>query len=190
MGFKGIELLSEGKTPIEVKEKLLEGRSDLGKRQLAIVDYFGASAAFTGSDTINVKSEIVRKDFVVTANMMVDTTTAEMMVENFESTAGKGLDLSERLLRALEAGDKTPGDKRGRQSASLQVFFKDDFPFKSIRVDVHDTPVQELRRIYEVCKIQIFPITDTFSKFSEIKEPAIKELGERPSILTKSVNDR
>jgi uncharacterized Ntn-hydrolase superfamily protein len=190
IGIRGLQMLSAGKTPLEIKEEVLKGRSDMGKRQFAVIDRFGEPAAFTGPDTVDVRSEIIGKDFIVTANWMVDTTTAETMAKSFESTAGKGFELAERLLIALEKGDATPADKRGRQSASLQVYYLDDFPYRSVRVDAHEHPVQELRRVYEISKKQIFPAIATFSKFPELRDSAIKELGERPSILAKKVEDR
>ena len=65
--------------------------------------------------------------------------------------------LAERLLRALEAGQAAGGDRRGRQSAALIVRGADVFPLVDLRVDEHSDPVQELRRVYEVAKIELFP---------------------------------
>jgi uncharacterized Ntn-hydrolase superfamily protein len=65
--------------------------------------------------------------------------------------------LSERLLRALEAGQAAGGDKRGRQSASLLLFGTEDYPLADLRVDEHADPVRELRRVYEVAKRELFP---------------------------------
>ena len=188
IGFSGIKMMSEGMTASEVKENLLKDRTDLSKRQFAIVDKHGNTEAFTSSDCSDHKSQVCKKNFVVTANMMVDETTVNNMVLSFESSAGK--ELAERLLLALEAGNATPGDKRGRQSASLQVIYKDDFKYRDFRVDVHETPVEELRRIYEIGKKQIFPLLSLMSRHEEIRGPALKEFGARPSILLKRVDER
>jgi uncharacterized Ntn-hydrolase superfamily protein len=155
LGFEGLKMLENEKSPEEIKEFLTQNFRDIQKRQFAILDKFGNAAAFTGSECIDTKQNICKKNVVVTANMMVDDTTGFKMMESFE--ANVDLPLDERLLKALEAGNATPGDYRGRQSASLQVFYKDDFPYRSIRVDEHKTPVEELRRIFELNKKILFP---------------------------------
>jgi uncharacterized Ntn-hydrolase superfamily protein len=90
--------------------------------------------------------------------MMMDDTTVSAMARAFE--AAHTDPLAERLLQALEAGDATGGDYRGRQSATLLVYHKEAYPYRSLRVDEHRTPVAELRRIFEVCTRQLFPAID------------------------------
>ena len=53
--------------------------------------------------------------------------------------------LVERLLRALEAGQKAGGDRRGRASAALKVC--DDKRIISLKVDFDPHPIKELRKI-------------------------------------------
>jgi uncharacterized Ntn-hydrolase superfamily protein len=59
------------------------------------------------------------------------------------------LPLGERLLSALEAGDAAGGDKRGKQAAALLVYSTEPYPTLDIRVDDHEEPFRELRRLYE-----------------------------------------
>ncbi len=63
-------------------------------------------------------------------------------------TAHPDEDLEERLMRAVEAG-RDAGGQHGQQSAALLVY--DDRPFAHVdlRVDVHDEPVGELRRVFD-----------------------------------------
>jgi uncharacterized Ntn-hydrolase superfamily protein len=96
--------------------------------------------------------------YVVAANMMVDEKTVAKMVTSFESSQGEPL--PERLLKALEAGDATGGDFRGRQSASLLVYKQEEYPYLSLRVDEHLEPVKELRRIFEIGRRQVLPLMD------------------------------
>jgi uncharacterized Ntn-hydrolase superfamily protein len=70
---------------------------------------------------------------------------------------GSDDELPERLLKALEAGDATGGDYRGRQSAALLGYHTEEYPYCSLRVDEHHQPVAELRRIFEVSRQQLFP---------------------------------
>ncbi len=66
--------------------------------------------------------------------------------------------MHDRLLKALEAGDATGGDYRGRQSASLLVYDKEEYPARHLRVDEHAQPVPELRRVYEISRTQLLPL--------------------------------
>ena len=70
------------------------------------------------------------------------------MAETFAAAKGH---LSSRLLKALEAGQAAGGDKRGRESAALLVAPFDDGRI-DIRVDLHDDPVAELRRIFNLMR--------------------------------------
>jgi uncharacterized Ntn-hydrolase superfamily protein len=56
--------------------------------------------------------------------------------------------LAERLLKALETGQKIGGDKRGKASAALKVYGQKDL-WIDLRVDFHPNPVMELKRIFE-----------------------------------------
>jgi uncharacterized Ntn-hydrolase superfamily protein len=60
--------------------------------------------------------------------------------------AGSGLALPERLLRAMQAGERAGGDRRGRQSAALLLTTSEDFADLNIRVDDHADPLAELDR--------------------------------------------
>ena len=60
----------------------------------------------------------------------------------------KSKPFAERLLAALAAGESAGGDKRGKQGAALLIHTTEDYPFLDLRVDDHEEPVGELRRLY------------------------------------------
>ena len=70
----------------------------------------------------------------------------------FERTAGAPL--AERLLDCLDAAQAAGGDRRGQQSAALLVVERDggyaglSDSIVDLRVDEHERPLEELRRIY------------------------------------------
>ncbi|MFN0313938.1 MAG: DUF1028 domain-containing protein, partial [Burkholderiales bacterium] len=70
----------------------------------------------------------------------------------------------ERLLLAMEAGQAAGGDKRGRQSASLKVYEHEDYALLDLRVDEHAHPVAELRRVYEIARLQLLPFVKGMPK--------------------------
>ena len=69
------------------------------------------------------------------------------MERAFLETTGS---LAERLLSALEAGQGAGGDSRGKQSSAIIVKKRGFLHFIDLRVDDHETPIQELIRLYGI----------------------------------------
>ena len=131
-------------------------------RQIGIVDASGRSAAWSGRSCIDWFGQIVEADFAVQGNMLVSAPTIDDMAAAFRASAS--LDLVERLMLALEAGEAAGGDKRGRQSAALKVHHVEDYPLLDLRVDEHAYPVAELRRVLEIARLQLLPFTEGMPK--------------------------
>jgi uncharacterized Ntn-hydrolase superfamily protein len=152
-GAEGLELLEKGLTPQKALKKMLAKDPDKEKRQVIIIDATGRTAAFTGQETDAWKGHSVGEDYIVAGNMLMDDRVIEAMSNSFER--GKG-SLAKRLLEALEAGQRAGGDKRGRMSAALLVADKrwtsPSRPLLDLRVDAHQNPVEELRRVYGVAR--------------------------------------
>jgi len=151
-GINGLRLLKMGFSPQTALETMLKEDPDQESRQVIIIDKEGRSAAFTGRETIDWKGHMIGKDYVVAGNMLVGDSVIGAMAQVFESSGGV---LSERLMKALEAGQKAGGDKRGKTSAALLVTQKERVgtrPLLDLRVDEHRDPVRELRRVFEVYK--------------------------------------
>ena len=151
-GINGLRLLKMGFSPQTALETMLKEDPDQESRQVIIIDKEGRSAAFTGRETIDWKGHMIGKDYVVAGNMLVGDSVIGAMAQVFESSGGV---LSERLMKALEAGQKAGGDKRGKTSAALLVAQKERVgtrPLLDLRVDEHLDPVRELRRVFEVYK--------------------------------------
>jgi uncharacterized Ntn-hydrolase superfamily protein len=131
-------------------------KNDEGRevRQVAVVDKNGSVATHTGKSCIDYAGHVQGSGFSVQSNMMLTDKVPKAMAAAFEKSTGKPL--PERMLLALEAGQKEGGDIRGKQSAALIVV-----PAKSegkpwdertvdLRVDDSPAPIPELRRLYSV----------------------------------------
>jgi uncharacterized Ntn-hydrolase superfamily protein len=70
------------------------------------------------------------------------------MIAAFETNADA--ELAERLLLALEAGERSGGEEGTIHSAELKVVEKLIWPTVDLRVEWHHEPIQELRRIWSV----------------------------------------
>ncbi len=147
-GRDGLKLLKKGFSPESVLETLLKQDPDRESRQVILIDRDGRPAAFTGRKTIGWKGHSVGMDYVVAGNMLAGGRVIEAMAHAFEGSAGEAL--SERLMKALEAGQSAGGDRRGKVSAALLVASgdqKEGQPLLDLRIDDHSDPVEELRRI-------------------------------------------
>lgn len=155
LGIDGIRALSAGMSARAALEKLMADDPGRDVRQIGLVDRNGQSAAWSGKDCTPWFGHITGPDHAVQGNMLVGEPTLTAMAEAFERAAA--LELPERLLVVLEAGQAAGGDKRGRQSAALKVVHREEYPYLDLRVDEHRHPVAELRRVFEVARHQYLP---------------------------------
>jgi uncharacterized Ntn-hydrolase superfamily protein len=119
-------------------------------RQLAVIDAGGQVAVHTGDSCIDWKGSRPGSFFSCQGNLLAGQAVVDSMASAFESTPGE---LAERLMAALEAGQRAGGDSRGMQSAALIVAragagyggFNDRYI--DIRTDDSKNPIRELRRL-------------------------------------------
>lgn len=155
IGVNGLKYLEQGLSASEVLKKVLAEDPEPELRQVAIVDKKGNSVAFTGDKSDTWKGHLTGENYAVAGNMLVGEDTIKEMARAFEDNSDSSF--AERLLSALEAGQTAGGDKRGRQSAALYVVSTEAYPFLDLRVDEHEDPVKELRRVFEVAQKQLSP---------------------------------
>jgi uncharacterized Ntn-hydrolase superfamily protein len=167
IGLRGIELLAGGASAEQVVDAVLRWDPDVLQRQFAVVDAAGRAAAFTGEWTEPQAGHRVGEGFAVVGNMLASEDVLDAMAEGFaagsgvRSAAGTEVHFAERLLNALEAGQSAGGDKRGKQSAAVRIVEEEEYPLVDLRVDEHEDPIAELRRIYTVCLTDLFPYART-----------------------------
>ena len=146
-GPRGLDLMAKGVDPAEVQQLLTAPDDGRDHRQLHMIDAAGRIAAYTGAACIEWCGHVIRDGFSVAGNMLAGPQVLHDTVAAYE--AGAGLPFAERLITALAAGEAAGGDQRGKQAAALVVCTTEDYPFLSLRVDDHDDPLTELRRLYD-----------------------------------------
>ncbi|MEM2939598.1 MAG: DUF1028 domain-containing protein [Candidatus Bathyarchaeia archaeon] len=153
-GVNGLRHLRGGRSPKETLDILLKDDNLKEMRQISIIDAFGRKAAFTGKETLHWSGHIIYEDCIAAGNALVSNLVLENMIDAFEESEGEWL--AERLMRGLEAGQKAGGDRRGIRSAVLVVAEREPIhesrPIVNLRVDLHDEPIRELRRVFEAYK--------------------------------------
>lgn len=144
---RGLDLLAENVPPAEVINSLTKPDQGREQRQLHMIDARGRIAAHTGSDCIDWCGHLVRDTFSVAGNMLAGPRVIEDTATAYEK--GSALTFAERLIGALEAGEAAGGDKRGKQSAALLIYTTEDYPALDLRIDDHEDPLKELRRLHD-----------------------------------------
>src|SRR5438477_9335298 len=179
-GSQGLGLLREGLSAEEVVERLTAADEGRDQRQLGIVDREGRSASFTGSECLDWAGGRTGTCYAAQGNILVSAETVDAIAETFEGSNGA---LAERLLDCLDAAQAAGGDRRGQQSAALLVVEKDggyaglSDEVVDLRVDEHERPLEELRRIY-VMHQAIFGRTPS-TEWLDVDEQLAEELRER-----------
>jgi uncharacterized Ntn-hydrolase superfamily protein len=151
-GPDGLALLRDGLSAEEVVKRLTDADDGRDHRQLGIVDREGGGASYTGSECMEWAGGRTGPCYAAQGNILVSAATVDAIAETFERTAGAPL--AERLLGCLDAAQGAGGDRRGQQSSALLVVEREggyaglSDSVVDLRVDEHERPLEELRRIY------------------------------------------
>ncbi len=155
LAYDGLDLMEQGMSAQEVCDKLLAEDPGRESRQIGYADAKGGSAAFTGNECAPWNGHITGPNFAAQGSLLMGAGCVTAMAESFPRT--EALDLAERLVAALEAGQAAGGDARGKQSAAVVVVHTEFFPLVDLRADDHRNPIADLRRIYGIAKLQHLP---------------------------------
>ena len=151
-GPDGLALLREGLSAEEVVERLTSADEGRDHRQLGVVDREGRGASYTGSECMDWAGGRIGPCYAAQGNILVSAETVDAIADSFERPSGAPL--AERLLDCLDAAQAAGGDRRGQQSAALLVVEHEagyanlTDSVVDLRVDEHERPLEELRRIY------------------------------------------
>lgn len=149
-GPRGLELMRGGAAPEEALATLVAADDLRDFRQVAFVDASGRTASHTGSACIPAVGSCAGAGFSAQGNMLRSDEVWQAAAEGFEGAAGM---LAERLLAGLDAAEAAGGDFRGRQAGAILVVAGEGAGeiwgdrVADVRVDDHDEPLHELRRL-------------------------------------------
>ena len=153
-GPEGLALLREGLSAEETVERLTSADESRAQRQLGIVDGQGRGASYTGEECNEWAGHRIGAGYAAQGNILVSAETVDGLAEHVRGDRGQPL--VERLLDCLDAAQAAGGDSRGQQSAALLVVGPEQGyaglsdVFVDLRVDDHERPLEELRRIFGI----------------------------------------
>jgi len=152
VAFRVPDNMKAGETLENSLEMALEEDTAREKRQFILGDLAGNFLTFSGKACNGIYHSMIGKNCAAAGNTIADENVIAAMVDAFEGANGETL--TERLMRALEAGQNVGGDTRGQEAAAIRVF-QTSYPIQrfypvDLRVDSHDKPLEELRRLLDV----------------------------------------
>ena len=155
-GPNGLGLLEQGLPAEEVVRRLVDADENAEHRQLGVVDKQGNAAAWTGKACFNWAGHRSGRGYTCQGNILTSESVVAAMAGSFEHSSGP---FPERLLQALEAGQRQGGDSRGQQSAAIYVVKEKGSyggyldRYIDLRVDDHPTPIVELTKLLELHRL-------------------------------------
>ncbi len=146
LGELGLKSLASGRSAQQALADMAGSTPYAEWRQLAVLDRSGGVAFFTGSRCTDAKGGQAGQFSVAVGNGLGNARVVPAMLDGFESVPDAPL--AERLLVALEHGERAGGEALPLRSAAVLVAFP-DVPFVPInlRVDLADDPIAELHRM-------------------------------------------
>ena len=143
-----LDAMARGLTPEQAIRGAVASDEGHGLRQVHAIDSHGRTAVWTGENCGMWCGHKAGPSVSVAGNMLANEAVVGDTLATF--LAQDGLKLPERLLAAMQAGQRAGGDARGQQSAAMRLFTTEDFPDLCIRTDDHPTPLDELDRLLKL----------------------------------------
>ena len=146
LGPAGIALLRQGLGAGAVLNLLLTGTPEPEFRQVGVIDRYGQTALHSGKEALPLAAYAEGPSCIALGNLLASPDVPARMIDAYVAASSEPL--AERLMRALEAGLDAGGETGDEHAAGLHVAETFDWPVVDLRVDWHDEPIAELRRVW------------------------------------------
>ena len=153
LGKLGLDLLQQGHGASSAMAQMVAAGRFPEYRQLTIIDADGGAAHHSGAKTLGRHRAVIGRDCVAAGNLLKSEGVPDAMADAFAAAAGEHM--AERLLRAVEGGLAAGGEEGPVKSVGLLVVDRWPWPIADLRVDWHEEPIAELRRIWDVYRPQM-----------------------------------
>ena len=146
LGPAGLSLLRQGLGAGAVLDLLLAGTPDPEYRQVGVIDRYGKTALHSGKEALPIATVAEGPACIALGNLLASPDVPARMIAAYGAAPDQTL--AERLMLALEAGLDAGGETGDEHAVGLHVADIYDWPVIDLRVDWHDEPIAELRRIW------------------------------------------
>jgi uncharacterized Ntn-hydrolase superfamily protein len=153
LGNKLLDQLASGATSQQAMDAVVSVAPYIEYRQLTVLGAHGSGTTYTGPKTLGTNTVALGVDVVAAGNLLSSDKVPQAMVDAFE--ADPALDLGDRLLAALRAGEDAGGEEGPIHSCGLLVVSDAEWPLTDLRVDwAEDDPIARLEQAWVVWKPQ------------------------------------
>ncbi|KXX54227.1 DUF1028 domain-containing protein [Rhodococcus sp. LB1] len=152
LGPVGLDALASGANAETALKTALAQEKFPEYRQVVVVDADGGTAVHSGAQTLGIHSSAQGSGAAVAGNMLRDEGVIRSLLFGYVSSTAPTFE--DRLLDGLTAAVTTGGEAGPVHSAGIQVVEDVPWPVTDLRVDWHDDPVGELRRLWTVWEPQ------------------------------------
>ena len=184
-GPEGLALLRDGLSPDQVVARLTESDEGRSERQLGVVDGAGPRGVLHGRGMHGVGGPPDGR--LLRGAGEHPRLGRDRRCTRRDVRGKRGRSLAERLLDCLDAAQSAGGDSRGQQSAAILVVGPEQGyaglsdVFVDLRVDDHERPLEELRRLFGIHQ-ELFGQTPR-SQWIEVDDVLRKEIADRLVVL-------
>ena len=149
LGPQALQMLADGMDAAPTLDRLVEAAGP-GRawRQIMVLDSQGRTASHDGECCFEINGCVAAPHCIAGGNHLASAHVAPAIAAAFDA-ADSELHLGERLLLALEAGLAAGGEANPVRSAHLLVADRLAWPLIDLRVDLHERPIEELRRVWD-----------------------------------------
>ena len=148
LGPAGLSLLRQGLGAAAILDLLVAGTPEPEWRQVGVIDRYGRAAQHSGMRALPRAAVAQGESCLALGNLLAAPEVPARMISTYLELANASF--PERLLRALEAGHDAGGEIGDEHAAGLHIAEVYDWPVVDLRVDWHDDPIAELRRLWEL----------------------------------------
>ena len=188
-GLELLELVNQNKSLKKSGEKIISKDKNKDMRQMIAIGLKNSKFIWTGDNTLDFKSSILGKNFIVAGNCIESIKVLEATANYFENN--EELNFSLRLINSIIAGDKAGGhikkityySKKHNKiiskstkkvfgqswSAALNIASKKPKVYHNLRVDAHSHPLKELKRILSDTIISSNKLNSFYNGAIEVK---------------------
>jgi uncharacterized Ntn-hydrolase superfamily protein len=152
LGAIALDALAGGADADAALQATISGEAHPDYRQLIVVDGSGRTAIHTGVKALGIRHQTRADNAAAAGNMLADQAVVDALLDGYLTSEASTTE--QRLLDGLDAALSAGGEAGPVHSAGLQVVEDVPWPVTDLRVDWHDDPIGELRRLWGVWQPQ------------------------------------
>lgn len=152
LGAIALDALAGGADADAALQATISGEAHPDYRQLIVVDGSGRTAIHTGVKSLGIRHQTRADNAAAAGNMLADQAVVDALLDGYLTSEASTTE--QRLLDGLDAALSAGGEAGPVHSAGLQVAEDVPWPVTDLRVDWHDDPIGELRRLWGVWQPQ------------------------------------